>query len=94
LSFCSIGQRWPVTQTSKDNGVSLFGRDLAVHLTSPLRVNTRLCLVKDFNHNVVTPASGQRQLSVPRIRASRSGPENRSSKWQFAMYLGEPDRRS
>ena len=30
-SFCSIAQRWPVTRTSEDNGVSLFGRDLAVH---------------------------------------------------------------
>jgi len=83
LPFHSIVRRRPVTPRSVDDGASLLGRDLAVHRDLRLRANNRGCVARDFNHNSVTIASEQRQVSVLGARESQPGPKSRSSKWQF-----------
>ena len=85
LPFCSIARRWPVTRPSVD-GISLLGRDLAVH-QPPLRANTRGCIAIDLNHNPVMLASEQRQPSVPAHECRCLDPRAEVRGSNFAIIL-------
>src|SRR5271165_5459633 len=85
MPFCSIARRWPVTRPSVD-GISLLGRDLAVH-QPPLRANTRGCIAIDLNHNPVMLASEQRQPSVPAHEWRSLDPRAEVQGSNFAIIL-------
>ena len=76
LPFCSIARRWPVIRPSVDDGISLLGRNLAVHRDLPL---------------AQTPAVASRAvLTMIRHPGVRAASAKRPTHSSFAASTQEP----